>query len=116
MYTRAVFLFFFLLVFIGAFFLLNLTLAVINSAFTENQKQFREAKQKEEAERNQFKVKKSSDEAILENLKQADHAQGASELGLGEFVIAQRAARRMKQWYKLAAEKRDKEEAEKSAK
>jgi hypothetical protein len=51
-YTRFVFLFFFLLVFIGAFFLLNLTLAVINSAFTENQRLFRLQKEKEEAERN----------------------------------------------------------------
>ena len=70
MYTRFVFLFFFLLVFIGAFFLLNLTLAVINSSFTENQRKTREAKLKEEAERNQFKVKKSSDEAMLDDLKQ----------------------------------------------
>ena len=68
-YTRFVFLFFFLLVFIGAFFLLNLTLAVINSAFTENNKKLREQKQREEAERNQFKVKKSSDEAMLDDLK-----------------------------------------------
>ena len=70
MYTRFVFLFFFLLVFIGAFFLLNLTLAVINSSFTENQRKTREAKLKEEAERNQFKVKKSREEAMLDDLKQ----------------------------------------------
>ena len=41
-YTRFVFLFFILLVFIGAFFLLNLTLAVINTQFSLTQKQFRE--------------------------------------------------------------------------
>ena len=35
-YTVYVFLFFVPLVFIGAFFLLNLTLAVINSSFNEN--------------------------------------------------------------------------------
>ena len=98
-YTRFVFLFFLLLVFIGAFFLLNLTLAVINSSFPVNQNKFREAKLKEEAERNQFKVKKSSDEAILDELKNAEHAASGAEIGVEEFVIAQRAARRMKAWY-----------------
>ena len=51
-YTRFVFLFFILLVFIGAFFLLNLTLAVINSSFTQNMQKVRDAKIKAEAERN----------------------------------------------------------------
>ena len=37
-YSQFVFLFFVPLVFIGAFFLLNLTLAVINSSFNENNK------------------------------------------------------------------------------
>ena len=104
-YTRFVFLFFFLLVFIGAFFLLNLTLAVINSAFTENQKAFRLQKEKEEAERNQFKVKKTSDEAIMDDLK--DQGVDQAEMGLAEFVIAQRTARKMKAWYKIKSEERD---------
>lgn len=38
-YSAAMFLFFVPLVFIGAFFLLNLTLAVINSKFTEAHKE-----------------------------------------------------------------------------
>ena len=67
-YTRFVFFFFFLLVFIGAFFLLNLTLAVINGAFVKNQKKLKDEEAREQAERNQFKVKKSSDEVILDNL------------------------------------------------
>ena len=40
-YTRFVFFFFVPLVFIGAFFLLNLTLAVINSSFNENNKKLK---------------------------------------------------------------------------
>ena len=114
-YTRFVFLFFFLLVFIGAFFLLNLTLAVINSAFTENNRKLKLKKAKEEAERNQFKVKKSSDEAMLDDLKKEDNVKGGLELGLSEFVIAQRAARRMKAWYTLAAQAKEKADKEKEA-
>lgn len=41
-YTYYVFLFFVPLVFMGAFFLLNLVLAVINNSFSENQKKFEE--------------------------------------------------------------------------
>ena len=44
-YTKFVFMFFVPLVFIGAFFLLNLTLAVINSSFNENNKKIK-AKEK----------------------------------------------------------------------
>jgi hypothetical protein len=33
-----------------------------------------------------------------------------------EFVIAQRAARRMKEWYKLASEARDRAKAEQERK
>ena len=40
-YTYYVFLFFVPLVFIGAFFLLNLTLAVINTSFTESQEKMK---------------------------------------------------------------------------
>ena len=67
-YTRFVFFFFFLVVLLGAFFLLNLTLAVINGAFVKNQKKLKDEEAREQAERNQFKVKKSSDEVILDNL------------------------------------------------
>ena len=45
-YTRFVFLFFVPLVFVGAFFLLNLTLAVINSSFNENNKKLKAKLQK----------------------------------------------------------------------
>lgn len=59
---------------------------------------------------------KSSDEAILDDLKNAEHA-GASgaEIGVEEFIIAQRAARRMKAWHALEVEKRAKRKAEEEA-
>ena len=44
-YAKFVFMFFVPLVFIGAFFLLNLTLAVINSSFNENNRKIK-AKEK----------------------------------------------------------------------
>ena len=102
-YTNFVFFFFFLLVFIGAFFLLNLTLAVINGAFVKNQQQLKEEEAKEQAERNQFKVKKSSDEAILDKLnKEEQDKANENVLGLKEFVIAHRTAARMREWFLLA--------------
>ena len=50
MYTYYVFLFFVPLVFIGAFFLLNLTLAVINTSFNESQQEVLRKKAEEEKE------------------------------------------------------------------
>lgn len=49
-YTYYVFFFFVPLVFIGAFFLLNLTLAVINTSFNDAQERIKEAKEKQEKE------------------------------------------------------------------
>ena len=40
---------------------------------------------------------------------------GGAEIGLEEFVIAQRAARRMKEWFRLAKEAKDKADAEAAA-
>ena len=45
-YTAWVFFFFVPMVFIGAFFLLNLTLAVINSSYSEAQTRIKAAKEK----------------------------------------------------------------------
>ena len=49
-YTYYVFLFFVPLVFIGAFFLLNLTLAVINTSFNESREIAEKKKAEEEKE------------------------------------------------------------------
>ena len=58
-YTYYAFLFFVPMVFIGAFFLLNLLLAVINSKFAEAMKENEESKKRMEAESRQFKISKS---------------------------------------------------------
>ena len=47
-YTYYVFMFFVPLVFIGAFFLLNLTLAVINTSFTDAQERLKQANAEKE--------------------------------------------------------------------
>ena len=92
-----------MLVFIGAFFLLNLTLAVINNAFMKNQSKLKAEEAKEQAERNQFKVKKSSDEVILDNLNnQQENKLNEHVLGMKEYVIAHRTAVRMREWYLMA--------------
>ena len=59
-YTYYAFLFFVPMVFIGAFFLLNLTLAVIKNKFTETMNETAETKKKMETENKQFKVNHKS--------------------------------------------------------
>ena len=51
-YTYYVFLFFVPLVFIGAFFLLNLTLAVINISYNESQEEQKKKQEEEDKEKN----------------------------------------------------------------
>ena len=57
------------MVFIGAFFLLNLTLAVINSSFSETMRKHEETKKKQEAESRQFKMQKSQDEEMQDDIQ-----------------------------------------------
>jgi len=45
-YLYGIWIYFVVMVFIGAFFLMNLTLAVINASFTNSQKEMAEAKEK----------------------------------------------------------------------
>ena len=61
-YTYYVFFYFVPLVFMGAFFLLNLVLAVINNSFSENQKKSEEELKRIEAEKNKLKKKRNDDE------------------------------------------------------
>ena len=67
-YTYYAFFFFVPMVFIGAFFLLNLTLAVINSTFSLTRRQAEEGKAKREAESRQLKVAKSQDEELADDV------------------------------------------------
>ena len=71
-YTYYAFLFFVPMVFIGAFFLLNLTLAVINSKFSETMKENEESKKKLETESRQFKISKSQDDELQENIQKSE--------------------------------------------
>lgn len=59
-YTPLVFFFFVALVFIGAFFFLNLTLAVINSSYSEAQARIKAQKEKLRQEQNQIRGGKKS--------------------------------------------------------
>ena len=63
-YTYYAFFFFVPMVFIGAFFLLNLMLAVIHFNFTETMRKHNETKEKMEAERRQFKLKRSKEDDL----------------------------------------------------
>ena len=56
------FLYFVPLVFIGAFFLLNLVLAVINYSFVQEQDKAKEEERRAAEERNKLKRKKDPDE------------------------------------------------------
>ena len=83
-YTKFVFMFFVPLVFIGAFFLLNLTLAVINSSFNENNKKIK-AKEK-----------------TIDRLGRVNKDGGDHGLSPKEFEIANRTSKMMRRWF-LAA-------------
>jgi hypothetical protein len=65
-YTYTIWIYFIPLVFIGAFFLLNLTLAVINSKFTEAHN---EHQQQELAEKERARMKKNEDDDEMDQVK-----------------------------------------------
>jgi hypothetical protein len=85
-FTDIAFLFFVPLVFIGAFFLLNLTLAVIKSQFTEEHKKKKRTKKPK---------KKGNDEAEDEDLldditkkRRKDEREGFRDLALRRWRVA----------------------------
>ena len=47
------------------------------------------------------------DQAIIEELKKADALDAGSGIGLEEYFIARRAAKRMRQWYEAAKKTRE---------
>jgi hypothetical protein len=78
------------MVFIGAFFLMNLTLAVINASFVNSQKEMAEEKVDDTVD--------DQNEANLDDIDVAllAHKPGDSnEIGIDEFFIAKRAAKKM---------------------
>jgi len=84
-YAYVIFLYFLPLVFIGAFFLLNLTLAVINSKFTEAHN----LQQKEEHEL-MMKVEEGGFDANEDNIKLGEISN--KELTLYQYLIAKKCA------------------------
>mmetsp|Transcript_115066 Transcript_115066/g.159627 ORF Transcript_115066/g.159627 Transcript_115066/m.159627 type:complete len:106 (+) Transcript_115066:1786-2103(+) len=99
-YTYYIFLFFLPLVFLGAFFLLNLTLAVINTQFSRTHNAAKEAEAKAKALAKKRRTKNEDEiELMLE-----DSAQKPDEIGISEFIIAKRAAKKMIRFYKLRKE------------
>ena len=88
------FFFFIPLVFIGAFFLLNLTLAVINSKFTEAHKKETEKNRQEKLLllKNKGKKKKWDGRSIAST---DDYSKSHEIISLRQFVLAKKAAANM---------------------
>lgn len=99
-YTPYIFVYFISMVFIGAFFLMNLTLAVINASFTKSQNAAKaedEAKDNDKADKND-----NTEDANLDDIEEAlEQAEGYGEIGISEFFIAKRAARRMIEFLRM---------------
>jgi len=106
-------------VFIGAFFLLNLTLAVINSSFSRmNEKYQKQAAEEKERKKKLIKQETKNDDEddqILppipdeeENNQQMFRVQ----IGLHEYFVAKRAIKKMIDFYRLRKEERKRIEAE----
>jgi lipopolysaccharide export LptBFGC system permease protein LptF len=87
-----VFIFFISMVFIGAFFLMNLTLAVVNTSFTKSQNEAKAAAAPPKPENGE-------DGEVEVNLDEIEEDIGAKgeerEIGISEFFIAKRAAKKM---------------------
>ena len=79
------------MVFIGAFFLINLTLAVINASFTKSQQANKDA-EKEHKEHLLANNPENEGDELDQDEKNMDKL---GEIGINEFFVAKRAARRM---------------------
>lgn len=110
-YTGLVFFFFVPLVFIGAFFLLNLTLAVINSSYSETIKKIKAEKQRILDEQNQFKTRPKTDDENFED-DAGKSAVAHDNIGVGDFFVAKRAAKKLKDFARRARILREEQEAE----
>jgi hypothetical protein len=94
-YSDAMFLFFVPLVFIGAFFLLNLTLAVINSKFTEAHKEQQMADKEAIREAGQMN--------FVDNVD-ADVMKGKDEMSIAQFITARIYAKKMIEFLRMRQE------------
>lgn len=95
-FTFLIFIYFLPLVFIGAFFLLNLTLAVINSKFTDAQ---HEQQAKDELEM-QNKGQISNEGKPVDN-EMATALSMREEITISQYLAARRAAKKMKEFLRM---------------
>ena len=84
------------MVFIGAFFLMNLTLAVINAAFTKSQK---EANGKKEGD--DFNGDVGDEEIDLDQIGDENEEEMNADIGISEYYIAKKAAKKMIEWLRI---------------
>ena len=102
-YTPYVFFFFMPMVFIGAFFLLNLLLAVINSSYSEAQAKIKAAKEKlrqdQEALAMSAGIKKDNDKGE-DDENDEDAAKKSKNISVQAFFVAKRAAYKLKAYWK----------------
>ena len=117
-YYDVVYLYFLPLVFIGAFFLLNLTLAVINSKYSETMENIKAQEAKAEREANLLSNAKlaggdGDDEVDIDNLENEDENSALKGIGVYEFYIAKRAVKKLmafkKKWLEEKALKQKQE-------
>lgn len=104
-------------VFIGAFFLLNLTLAVINASFSRMNEKYQKQEQEEKEKKRKLlmsQVKKDDDDDDVPapvDVEDADYRMNLG-LGLSEYFIAKRAVKKMVDFFKRKKEDRKRMEAE----
>jgi len=87
------------MVFIGAFFLLNLTLAVIQSSYSETQTRMKAEKARLKLLQEEMSMAAQTDTKELEQVDENAAAQKAN-LGVMQFYIAKRAAVKLKLFWK----------------
>jgi len=94
-FSYIIFIFFVPMVFIGAFFLLNLTLAVINSKFTEAHKEQQVADQAQASD-------KLKTEQIDDEMESALHKK--DEMSIAQFITARIYAKKMIEFLRMRQE------------
>ena len=99
-YAHIIFVYFLSIVFLGAFFLINLTLAVINASFTKSQKEVNDTKGDKDKKEENNKVELAIGEIEI---------QEEDSLGISQFFIAKRAARKMKEFVKLRRDQKERQ-------
>ena len=98
-FTPWTFFFFVPMVFIGAFFLLNLTLAVIQSNYSETQARIKDEKKKLKEEQEAMTMAAAKSEDKNDKAKKNPNA-NRDYIGVAAFFIAKRAAKKLKEYWK----------------